>query len=133
MVLQAGLNSCIVDLSDCLASGLSTSLALIVRRTITKKIFFAEIALVEDDRIQGEDENMATDIEEIYRQQLKPLSTEERLRLIAMLAQDLAPEAPPIKRERSILELHGLGKEIWEGIDAQEYVNSLREEWDHRP
>ncbi len=24
----------------------------------------------------------------------------------------------------------GLGKEIWEGIDAQEYVNSERESWD---
>jgi len=31
------------------------------------------------------------------------------------------------------MELHGLGKEIWEGIDAQEYVNKLRAEWDHRP
>ena len=36
-------------------------------------------------------------------------------------------------RIRSNLELHGLGKEIWEEIDAQEYVNSLREEWNHRP
>ena len=75
---------------------------------------------------------MAIDIEEIYRQYLKPLSTEDRLRLIAILAWDLAPEAVPSRRERSVLELHGLGKEIWEGIDAQEYVNSLREEWDHR-
>jgi hypothetical protein len=73
---------------------------------------------------------MATDVEDIYQQQLKPLSTEDRLRLIAMLAQDLAAANP---RERSVMELHGLGKEIWEGIDAQEYVNSLREEWDHRP
>ena len=30
----------------------------------------------------------------------------------------------------SILELRGMGKEIWEGIDAQEYVNKLRDEWD---
>jgi len=73
---------------------------------------------------------MATDVEEIYQQQLKPLSAEDRLRLIAMLAQDLAAAN---RRERSVMELHGLGKEIWEGIDAQEYVNSLREEWDHRP
>lgn len=33
---------------------------------------------------------MAMDIEEIYHQQLKPLSAEDRLRLIAMLARDLA-------------------------------------------
>ncbi len=31
------------------------------------------------------------------------------------------------------MELHGLGAEIWEGVDAQEYVNELRNEWEHRP
>ncbi len=40
--------------------------------------------------------------------------------------------------KRSIMELHGLGAEIWKDkngnlIDAQEYVNDLRKEWDHRP
>ncbi len=30
---------------------------------------------------------------------------------------------------RSIMELEGLGKEIWEGIDAQEYVNRERDSW----
>ena len=28
--------------------------------------------------------------------------------------------------KHSIMELRGLGKEIWEGIDAQEYVDELR-------
>ena len=31
--------------------------------------------------------------------------------------------------ERSILELQGLGKEIWQEIDAQEYVNQERASW----
>jgi len=35
--------------------------------------------------------------------------------------------------KRSIMELYGLGEEIWQGMDAQEYVNELRREWDHRP
>lgn len=26
-------------------------------------------------------------------------------------------------------QLRGLGREIWEGIDAQEYVDRLRDEW----
>jgi hypothetical protein len=26
----------------------------------------------------------------------------------------------------------GLGREIWEGIDAQVYVDALRSEWEHR-
>ena len=33
------------------------------------------------------------------------------------------------KHKRSILELRGLGKEIWNGIDAQEYVNQERDSW----
>jgi len=74
-------------------------------------------------------------IEEIYERHIKPLSPAERLRLIAIVAQDLAasPPEPVEKRQRSILELHGLGKELWEGVDAQEYVNELRKEWNHRP
>ena len=31
--------------------------------------------------------------------------------------------------QHSILELKGLGKEIWKGIDAQEYVDQERSSW----
>ncbi|MCK6554062.1 hypothetical protein L6Q96_05690 [Candidatus Binatia bacterium] len=27
-------------------------------------------------------------------------------------------------------DLKGLGKEIWKGVDAQEYVSRLRDEWE---
>jgi hypothetical protein len=30
----------------------------------------------------------------------------------------------------NLLQLKGLGKEIWHGEDAQAYVNRLRQEWD---
>ncbi|MEQ8465893.1 hypothetical protein [Coleofasciculus sp. F4-SAH-05] len=33
------------------------------------------------------------------------------------------------KPKRSILELRGLGKEIWNGMDAQDYVNQERDSW----
>jgi 23S rRNA (cytidine1920-2'-O)/16S rRNA (cytidine1409-2'-O)-methyltransferase len=33
---------------------------------------------------------------------------------------------------KHLSDLRGLGKEIWQGIDAQEYVNELRDEWDER-
>jgi hypothetical protein len=37
-------------------------------------------------------------------------------------------------RKRSLLELRGLGAEIWKDIgDAQEWVNAQRAEWDDRP
>ncbi len=29
-----------------------------------------------------------------------------------------------------VTELRGLGKEVWQGTDAQQYVDDLRTEWD---
>ena len=31
--------------------------------------------------------------------------------------------------KHDIMELKGCGKEIWKGVDAQQYINKLREEW----
>jgi hypothetical protein len=39
----------------------------------------------------------------------------------------------PTPQKRRLSELRGLGKEIWQAIDAQEYVNRLCSEWDHQP
>lgn len=76
---------------------------------------------------------MDVKLDELYQQQLAPLPATDRLRLIEMLAQGLSePEAVAEPPRRSLMELHGLGKEIWEGVDAQEYVNQLREEWNDR-
>jgi hypothetical protein len=33
-------------------------------------------------------------------------------------------------KKHDVTELRGLGKEIWAGIDAQEYVNRERDSWD---
>jgi hypothetical protein len=74
-------------------------------------------------------------LEEFYEQHIRPLSPPDRLRLLALVAEDLANEAPDSlsSPRRSILELHGLGAETWKGVDAQEYVNELREEWNPHP
>jgi hypothetical protein len=74
---------------------------------------------------------MATaDIDEIYTRHIKPLSSEDRRQLLAIMARDLAAPADE-QRTRSLTELEGVGAELWEGVDAQEYVNELRTEWDH--
>ncbi len=78
--------------------------------------------------------------QEIYERYVSSLPVPEQLRLLAMLAQRLAaepsaaglPAGLPTLPRRSITELHGLGKEIWEGVDAQNYVDQLRDEWEHR-
>jgi hypothetical protein len=79
--------------------------------------------------------------QEIYERYVILLPVQEQLRLLAMLAQRLAAEPcepanpaglPAGLPRRSITELHGLGKEIWEGVDAQDYVDQLRDEWEQR-
>jgi len=42
------------------------------------------------------------------------------------------PEPPPPAQSRSLLELHGLGKGVWEKVDVEKYISDLRDEWDHR-
>jgi hypothetical protein len=79
---------------------------------------------------------LTTKIEKLYQQHIMPLNPVERLSLTAMIIQDLAatmPKEAEVPRQRSLLELEGLGAEIWAGVDAQEYVNELRKEWDHQP
>lgn len=54
------------------------------------------------------------------------LGPEEKLRLIQELTARVS--APPTTgKTGSILDLRGLGAEIWQGIDAQEYVNRERD------
>ena len=56
------------------------------------------------------------------------LSVDEQYKLLQHLLIILG-EHLDIGKLRSILELQGLGKEIWAGIDAQQYVNQERESW----
>lgn len=75
----------------------------------------------------------ALTVEQLYQQYIKPIPATEQLRLIVLISQQLAIHSEPIKpKMRSLLELEGLGAEIWEGIDAQKYVDELRQEWDSR-
>jgi len=66
-----------------------------------------------------------TDAREIYEEHVKQMPRAERLRLVELIVREMAISEKP-RGERSLLELEGLGAEIWRGIDAQEYVNNLR-------
>jgi plasmid stability protein len=55
------------------------------------------------------------------RQQRRSLAQE----VIHLLEQAVGPPVP-----RSILELRGLGKDCWEGIDPVAYVRAERDSWD---
>ena len=61
------------------------------------------------------------------RRQVEALTPDEQRCLLEELAVLVhRRSSPPL---RSILELRGLGKEIWQGIDAQQYVNRERDSW----
>lgn len=73
--------------------------------------------------------------EDIYERYVKSLSSSEQMRLLSLLTKGVAHQDEGENQENllDITGLHGLGKEIWQGIDAQEYVDQLRSEWDQRP
>lgn len=56
------------------------------------------------------------------------LTSNDQLRLLEDLAA-LIHQKAVIPKKRSILELQGLGKEIWKNIDVQEYINKERSSW----
>jgi hypothetical protein len=70
---------------------------------------------------------MATAYENILRN-AKSLSPADQLRLISEVAEYLRMHAAP-ETHTSVLDLQGLGKGIWEGVDAQEYVDRERTSW----
>lgn len=59
---------------------------------------------------------------------VESLSRAEQLRLISELTENLRLEATP-EAHTSILDLQGLGKDVWQGVDAQDYVDSERSSW----
>ncbi len=59
---------------------------------------------------------------------VRRLDPVEQLRLLEELAA-LVRRRITARPRRSIMELQGLGKEIWRSIDAQEYVDQERTSW----
>ena len=64
--------------------------------------------------------------------QAQGLSVAERKLLIALLIDSLDVGDVPDAPRRRLPELRGLGKDLWSGVDAQLYVDALRNEWDQR-
>lgn len=54
------------------------------------------------------------------------LSPEDQERLVKAL---LPPSPAP--QPHRITEMRGLGKALWQGVDAQEYLNAERDSWDN--
>ncbi|MGH7963596.1 MAG: hypothetical protein ACRERD_17525 [Candidatus Binatia bacterium] len=70
----------------------------------------------------------ATNLEEIIPL-VEKLSLEEKLRLLEHVAHDLQ-QKPQLTPRLSWKDARGLGKEIWEGVDVDRYIDDLRNEWE---
>ncbi len=71
---------------------------------------------------------MSTDPFDDILKQAQQLSAEQLQRLVDELAQQTGRKNG--LKTHSIMELKGLGKEIWKGVDADDYVAKERDSWD---
>jgi uncharacterized coiled-coil DUF342 family protein len=65
--------------------------------------------------------------ETIRTKQLSPDDFQQLVKELKKLTKRL--EAKPNRKMRDITELQGLGKELWQSIDVDEYLKQEREAW----
>ncbi|MCB0209696.1 MAG: hypothetical protein KDJ52_10215 [Anaerolineae bacterium] len=74
---------------------------------------------------------MTLTVEAVYEEHVKLLSVREKLQLVSKITQELSNlNTVDINLEHSLLELEGLGAEIWKDMDIDKYIDELRSEWD---
>jgi hypothetical protein len=66
---------------------------------------------------------------EDYIKGIKGLRPEEQLNLVEVISAQLKNEIIKKKVKHSILELEGLGADLWKNIDVEEYLRKERESW----
>ena len=57
--------------------------------------------------------------------EIKKLEAEEQIKLLEELIFMLKSKM----KKRSILELKGLGRDVWEAVDVEKYIESERSSW----
>lgn len=61
------------------------------------------------------------------KKSMEALGPADQLRLVAELVLRLSGELG--EHPRSLLELEGLGQEVWQGVDVGEYLRRERSSW----
>jgi hypothetical protein len=64
------------------------------------------------------------------REKAKRRGLEETAYVQTMVIRDLAQEEPDSERPYSVMDFHGVGRDSWKGVDVQQYLNEMRDEWD---
>jgi hypothetical protein len=58
------------------------------------------------------------------------LDIDEQLTLLEVISARIKKSIMKRRNKNSVMELEGLGADIWKGVEAQEYVNKERYSWD---
>jgi hypothetical protein len=61
------------------------------------------------------------------KKSIEALAPGDQLRLVVELVSRLSSELNP--QPRSLLELEGLGQEVWQGVDVGDYLGRERSSW----
>ena len=72
---------------------------------------------------------MTSSRSEMIYKEISQLTNNEKMILLSKLMLEISTY---IERDRrlNIYDIKGVGKEVWEGIDAHEYVNKERASWE---
>jgi len=70
---------------------------------------------------------MNVDVERIYKDISRLSENEKKIILSKLLSEIKSAEE---KNRNDIYSIRGMGKEVWEGLDAQDYVNDERSSWE---
>ncbi len=68
---------------------------------------------------------MSASIRDSMLREIKKLEVEEQIKLLEELIFMLESKM----KKRSILELKGLGRDVWEAVDVEKYIESERSSW----
>ncbi len=68
---------------------------------------------------------MSASIRDSMLREIKKLEAEEQIKLLEELIFMLESKM----KKRSILELKGLGRDVWEAVDVEKYIESERSSW----
>jgi hypothetical protein len=71
--------------------------------------------------------NMGVTIESVY-QEINTLTLREKMLIVSKILAEI-PGNMITGKKVSIMDIRGVGKDVWEGKDAQEYVNGERDSW----
>ena len=49
---------------------------------------------------------------------------------LTLLRQDFQAAPPPAAQKHNVMEFYGVGRDTWQGVDVQQYIREMRDEWD---